>query len=299
MKAPLLLILATFPLSTAGAQTVIDFEGPPTGPTSGLDYLNLGVRFGGPAGVQEYNYGGSMTEITTSGDWYSALEMTFVDPSDPTIDATTSLVSMQNRWAEDRWTASSYDLAGNLLETQVLDGVGWLTLSIGAIHRVVLDDVNSTAFAMDNLTFDPPGGGGGAFCFGDGSGTPCPCGNSGAPGNGCRNGSFAGGANLAPTGTDGLIITAGTPNQFVLFFQGDVALNGGSGIPFGDGLRCAGVNVIRLQTLQMDNAGSATLPSISGSGGGGPGKFYQAWYRDPQLSPCGTGFNLTNGWAIP
>ena len=146
------------------------------------------------------------------------------------------------------------------------------------------------------------------FCFGDGSGTACPCGNAGAAGRGCSNGSDATGAALSVTGS-GSIASADTalaaeglaPSQPGLYFQGNNAINSGTGVQFGDGLRCAGGAVIRLQVRFADATGSsATTADIGASGGVLPGdvKRYQIWYRDPQGSPCGAQFNLSNGMEI-
>ena len=143
------------------------------------------------------------------------------------------------------------------------------------------------------------------FCFGDGGGTVCPCGNAGNVGRGCANGADATGCELTLSGS-GSIALADTilssegldPSQPGLYFQGNNAINGGSGIQFGDGLRCAGGGVIRLQVRFADPSGtSATSIDIATKGGATPGdvKRYQVWYRNPNTSPCGSGFNLSNG----
>ncbi|MFP6597368.1 MAG: hypothetical protein VCC01_07925 [Candidatus Hydrogenedentota bacterium] len=145
------------------------------------------------------------------------------------------------------------------------------------------------------------------FCFGDGLGTPCPCANHGLEGEGCANGSGSGGK-LRNTGTSSItaadLALQGSqliPNQPGLYFQGNNAVNSGNGNPFGDGLRCAGGGVIRLQVRSADSAGdSATNIGIALAGGvaSGDTKRYQLWYRDPMSSPCGNTFNLTNGVEI-
>jgi hypothetical protein len=132
------------------------------------------------------------------------------------------------------------------------------------------------------------------------------CGNPGSAGNGCANGSNAAGANLSATGAPapGTLILVGagaTPGQPGLFFQGDNQVAGGSGVGFGDGIRCAGGNVVRLQVVAADATGaSQTSIDIFAAGGISPGdvKRYQLWYRDPALSPCGSTFNLSNGLQI-
>ena len=76
---------------------------------------------------------------------------------------------------------------------------------------------------------------------------------------------------------------------------------GGLGEPFGDGLRCAGTNVLRLE-IDVANANgrsSTTIPIAQTAGlTAGDVKRYQWWYRDPVASPCGTGFNLSNGLEV-
>jgi hypothetical protein len=59
--------------------------------------------------------------------------------------------------------------------------------------------------------------------------------------------------------------------------------------------------VIRVQVRFADASGNAeTSLSVSVKGGCSAGdvKRYQNWYRDPQTSPCGAQFNLSNGYEI-
>ena len=146
------------------------------------------------------------------------------------------------------------------------------------------------------------------FCFGDGTGAACPCGNAGSAGSGCANGTFSTGAQLTWIGTESvgaadLVLEAAgsTPSQPGLFFQGDNAIGGGAGSPFGYGLRCAGGAVVRLEVVFADALGVATTSvDIVAVGGNTPGvtRRYQWWYRDPQGSPCGATFNLSNGIEV-
>ena len=152
---------------------------------------------------------------------------------------------------------------------------------------------------------------GAPYCYGDpGSGTPCPCSNDndgGVPGSGCANGAFTSGARLTGNGTasvsaDTLVLTAvrQEPNNSGLFFQADNDLSPGN--TWGDGLRCGGGNLIRLQVQFADGDGtSSTDIGISSKAGNvqpGDTKYYQCWYRNPLNSPCGHQFNATNGYAI-
>jgi hypothetical protein len=147
------------------------------------------------------------------------------------------------------------------------------------------------------------------YCTGD-QGT-CPCGNDNvgtiSPA-GCANGSFSGGGRLSAGGTtsalagDFVLACRGvTPGAVGIFFQGNNALGGGAGIPFGDGLRCTGGGVIRLEIALIDLSGdSNTTINVPVRGGvvGGETKRYQFWYQDLLTTPCGAGFNLTNGIEV-
>ena len=143
------------------------------------------------------------------------------------------------------------------------------------------------------------------FCFGDGFGTPCPCSNFGGVGEGCAN-STGGGVSLDAAGSssvsaDDLVLSAeGLPTGPGLYFQGNNAINQGNGNTFGDGLRCAGGQVIRLEVRFSTAGSSQTTTSIASAGGVSAGdlKRYQLWYRDPQTSPCGALFNLSNGYEL-
>ncbi len=95
------------------------------------------------------------------------------------------------------------------------------------------------------------------------------------------------------------------PSNAGLYFQADNRISGGDGSPFGDGLRCAGGGLIRLQVRFSDTGGfSSTLLAIGAKGNVAPGdvKRYQCWYRDTSGGqPCGIGvndFNLSNGYEV-
>jgi plastocyanin len=149
---------------------------------------------------------------------------------------------------------------------------------------------------------------GSSYCSGDGSGTACPCGNLGGAGEGCANDTGSGGlfsaSGSASVSADDLVLTVTnlTPGPG-LFFQGDNAINSGNGNPFGDGLRCAGGNVVRLEVRVANSANKFTTDttiSIATKGGvsAGQTKRYQYWYRDTGNSPCSSLSNLSNGYEI-
>jgi hypothetical protein len=151
---------------------------------------------------------------------------------------------------------------------------------------------------------------GAPYCSGDGSGTVCPCGNAGAPGNGCANSTNGNGARLTAVGTASLasdsveLRGSGMPNSSALFFQGTTRVNGGAGVVFGDGLRCAGGSIVRLKVVA--NAGGSSHypqagdPPVSVRGGVNvPGtRTYQVWYRNAASFCTPSTFNPTNGLEI-
>jgi len=160
-------------------------------------------------------------------------------------------------------------------------------------------------------------GPGEGYCFGDpGFGAPCPCGNdndSSLPGSGCDNGSFASGARLSASGTasissDTLVLmtTHLEPSNAGLYFQANNDLS--PGIPWGDGLQCAGGQLRRLgvrfanATGYSDTSAWSTPISVkAGNVNAGDTKRYQCWYRTTIDPPCGVGvndFNASNGYAV-
>jgi hypothetical protein len=160
--------------------------------------------------------------------------------------------------------------------------------------------------ARHDVMMHPPERGPLAFCAGTGAHSACPCGNEASEG-GCANSTGAG-AVLLCTGTssasaDDLVagVTGVPGGQPVLLFSGENAVEGGSGAAFGDGLRCVGGDVRRLGVGIADGAGRAFWgPDLGGAGGWERGdvRRLQAWYRDPAGSPCGGGFNLSNGLEV-
>lgn len=146
-----------------------------------------------------------------------------------------------------------------------------------------------------------------AYCFGDGSGTACPCANAGGSAEGCANSTGAG-AVLGASGSNGagandLVLHARRVPalQPGLLFVGNVESNGGSGFTFGDGLRCSAFGVRRLGVSIASAGGHASWgPGLGALGGwiAGDTRRFQIWYRDPIAGPCGSGFNLTNGYGV-
>jgi hypothetical protein len=141
------------------------------------------------------------------------------------------------------------------------------------------------------------------FCFA----TPetCPCNNSFGIAQGCANSSCQGavlrGSGSDSVSADDLSLTAtGLTTGPGLFFQGNNAVNGGTGVAFGDGLRCVGGRVKRLQVNFSTFGESTSTVSIATKGEVivGDTKYYQYWYRDPNVWICDNGFNTTNGYKV-
>ena len=150
-----------------------------------------------------------------------------------------------------------------------------------------------------------------SYCAGDGSLGPCPCGNTGAPGRGCDNSASTGGAKLAASGTvnpDSVVLTSSgeLPSALSIFLQGNVDL-APSAVPFGDGLRCVGGSLKRLYVKNASGGAVSapgvgdqpiTLQSLALGDPISPGstRFYQTYYRDPNLGFCPT--PTGNTWNV-
>lgn len=138
-----------------------------------------------------------------------------------------------------------------------------------------------------------------AYCFG----TLCPCGNN-DPAAGCANSSGSG-ALLVAQGSSSVAsddmqmhVTGARAAQPGVLFTGTNQL-----VPqaFRDGLFCTNTQSIRLGVRFMDGSGDATWgPGLAALGGFSAGtiRHFQVWYRDPVISVCGNGSNLTNALTV-
>lgn len=144
------------------------------------------------------------------------------------------------------------------------------------------------------------------YCFGDGSGTACPCGNTGGTGLGCANSStngaeITGSGSLSIAAGDLVLTGTGAPGGVSgIFFAGTTQITGGNGNPFGDGLRCVGGPVTRIQTVIANGAGTAVSSiNVAARVGAtvGSTNTIQYWYRDT-TGPCGNLFNFSHGLEI-
>ena len=156
------------------------------------------------------------------------------------------------------------------------------------------------------------------FCAGDGSlPTACPCGNNAAAGRGCLNSDvFSQGALLVASGTstpDTVVLSASDMLATVtcVFLQGNAqSLNG---VVFGDGVRCVAGSLKRLYVKSASGAAASAPgagdPSISARSAAlgdtiiaGTQRYYQVYYRDPDLNfcpaPTGSSWNVSSGVIV-
>jgi len=205
-------------------------------------------------------------------------------------------ISFQDTWEYDVSTgywAEHLDSQGHTFPIAVMayDSVRATTVAYGRFHR----------------TWEFGGGSSvTSFCFGDGSsGALCPCGNS-APsgsGEGCLNSQGYGatislGGSRVVAADDAFVqIDNARPGQPGMLIQGYARQL----TPFFDGIFCMGNPTERIEIVFLDSSGSGSTSSSIVQGGSvsaGSVRHYQFWYRDPALSPCGTGSNFSNGMSV-
>lgn len=151
-----------------------------------------------------------------------------------------------------------------------------------------------------------------SYCAGDLFSAGCPCGNNSAAGadEGCLN-SLGVGARLGWSGSARIsadtfvLLGAQLPDSTALYFQGTLATNAGLGLPFGDGLRCAGGTTTRLAVKaasggvsQYPQAGDAPVSVRGAVLAPGSVRNYQVWYRNSAGYCTPQPFNLTNGLEV-
>jgi hypothetical protein len=152
------------------------------------------------------------------------------------------------------------------------------------------------------------------FCYGNGSlATPCPCGHSGYVGRGCQNSALTFGAQITANGStspDTVVLTSAgeLPSSLSIFIQGQTTLPNGT--VFGDGVRCINANLLRIGvhnavggTVSYPQSGDPSITARSAALGDpimtGTSRYYQCYYRDPNLSFCtGAGFNVSDAVQV-
>ena len=175
------------------------------------------------------------------------------------------------------------------------------------LDMVQFDETSDFVTIMENGALDAP-----TFCYGTGS--ACPCGNGGAAGHGCENSVGTGGGLLLAQGrasisNDSLALNiAGLPpTSNLVYFQGTAASGGGVGVPFYDGLLCAGGAIKRLAAghavngfagFGSGNVGDPLLSIAGGISAGGSVVYYQVWYRNSGAFCTSGTSNTSNGIKV-
>lgn len=144
------------------------------------------------------------------------------------------------------------------------------------------------------------------YCLGDGaSAAPCPCGNETPTERaaGCENsqgrGAYLTARGQLVAGADDATFAVydARPHQPGMLVQGEAVTN----VPFKDGLLCVGNPTERIEVVFTDANGYAETSgdvALEGNVGAFQTRYYQLWYRDPTLSLCGSGSNLTQGLEV-
>lgn len=145
------------------------------------------------------------------------------------------------------------------------------------------------------------------FCYGDGLLVGCPCANESASGafEGCMNSSGRGArmhsiGSACTTTRELRFHVTGIPAQ-----RPAILLEGtqdGAAYPFRDGILCLGHLRRRLGVAMSNMEGAATFgQSIfdeKPSPEAGDVYDYQCWFRDPLVSPCGTGSGFSQAQRV-
>lgn len=208
-------------------------------------------------------------------------------------------------------SAMGWELQERFLAT-VPENAGWFGDGVAIDHGRILVGASRSDLGGSNsgAAFAYAIGTGSFSRFGpcDGSGAAAPCGNESlaGAGEGCLN-STGRGARLSASGSDDADVddisvsaTGLLPFQPALLFTGTDSYS--YGIPFGDGLRVATGDNVRRGVALPDGQGLAIWGPGLGSGmhgwSSGMTLTFQAWYRDPFASPCGSSFNFTSGLTV-
>jgi hypothetical protein len=208
---------------------------------------------------------------------------------------------------QDGWIQAGEALSDSIRGTYVFNWTG----EFQKYHLVVrvADESESDCSSYDLSLRTANTNGIHSFCAGDGSaaaggfgGVGCPCDNASPQGRGegCANSSGRGAilksngvASSLGFGQLQLVVERARPHVPCML----LASTDTTAIPFKDGVFCLGASATRTESLMLDTAGRAQttqhLEAVSGDR-----LYYQAWYRDPALSPCGSGSNFTQALAV-
>jgi hypothetical protein len=210
------------------------------------------------------------------------------------------------------------------------DSIACSTTGVGADRDFQITDgvttynsvgvVTSKYFEIRWAQFTVGGGAPVAICDPGLSGViACPCSNPpSGTGRGCDNSEATGGGSITAAGNanlalDTLSFTTSNQTAFgtTILMQG--MANNGTGVVFGQGVRCVDVGLLRLYVKSPGGTGGITVPgggdpSVSAASAGlgdviaaGQHRYYMAYYRDPVvLGGCAATetFNGTNAMDV-
>jgi hypothetical protein len=156
------------------------------------------------------------------------------------------------------------------------------------------------------------GGAASEFCYGDGSAAACPCGNASAIGSraGCLH-SLGYGGTLRVHGraqiTDDTLVLEGASmpgSSAALYFQASGLVNGGAGVPFGDGIKCESGPFVRFGT-KSNVGGASRFPEVNDASISTKGhitsagtRHYQVRFRNAAAFCTSDTFNYTSGVTV-
>ncbi|MDM7917426.1 MAG: hypothetical protein ACE15D_14825 [Candidatus Eisenbacteria bacterium] len=125
-------------------------------------YLPQGVVFSGYGAdppPQIYDYVGYIGRVLISYDWYSAMVIRFVEPSDPGTYRPVSEIAFDNPIDSevDYIVARVYDANDNLIYEYTSSSPERVEIQLGSAEGayMILDDDQNTAYVIDNLYFLP------------------------------------------------------------------------------------------------------------------------------------------------
>ena len=290
---------------------------------------DVGFHASGPSGAYQFYSGGSLV---------SAIGTSFASPIVAgALAITEQYIISLGGLTPDGLGHRRFGRIQNLIYSQNGDPTIWFDIVSGGNGNLPSGQGASTAHAgwdtvcgwgpMNFGAFAPVaacatgancgGGVGTSYCFGDGLDpnvtTLCPCLNFGGAGRGCANFANAQGAQLTASGTtvpDTVQLTSsGELNTSLsIFLQGTASNN--AGVLFGDGVRCVAGSLKRLYSKNASGgtvtAPSGADPSITSRSSAlgdtilsGTSRYYQVYYRDPNLTFCtGGGFNTGQAMRI-
>ena len=283
-------------------------DGPGAPPPGGADLQGVATHMYGRAlGLGSSNVAGATMSPTILG---SAVAARSIEPDD-----IAGVQFIYGSKAADKPRLDSVDLSGGLLTIQganfdLADNEVWFTEGTTLTGVPSNGSTITVAAPLDvgpgDVLVRVPGSGGDALsdaepfdAVDDSCGTQPYC--IAAPNSAGPGVNLTSLGSTSVSGNDFSLVAFGAPASVPgLFFYGSNQVQ----VPFGDGFRCAGGIVRRLQPPVMADAGGQYLrpvdftqpPANAGAGAITPFSIwnFQLWYRDP-MGPGGTGFNLSDG----